>query len=99
MGCVGMSYDDFCRCTPSEFSAVTDMWNKREESLKRRSWEQTRDLIMAIYLPFSSKPIKATDILQFEWDKKNTPSKPAEKSTRERFEQVKARLKKLKDGK
>lgn len=86
-----MSYDDFCRCTPSEFSAAAEAWNKIEESRMRRSWEQTRDLMMAMIQPYSKKPVKPTDIMQFEWDKKKPP-KPVEKSTRERMEAVKSRL-------
>lgn len=88
-----MSYEDFCRCTPSEFSSIAMAWSKREEMLTHRSWEQTRNLMMAMLQPYSSKPLKETDILQFEWDKKKTPLKPVEKSTRERMEAVRARLK------
>lgn len=88
-----MSYEDFCRCTPSEFSAVADAWGKREEGLMQRSWEQSRFIAVTSLQPYSSKPLKATDVLKFDWDKKKTPSKPTEKSTRERMENVKARLK------
>lgn len=68
------------------------MWNKREEVLHRTSWEQTRDLMMAMLQPYSEKQLKPTDILRFEWDKKKTPPKVVERSTRERMEEIRKRL-------
>lgn len=88
-----MSYDDFCRCTPSEFSAVAAAWSRNRESLVHQSWEQTRKVVLAALQPYSKKTLRGPDVLPFSWDKKKTPPKPVEKSTRERMEAVRARLK------
>lgn len=92
-----MSYDDFCRCTPSEFALVAENWKSHEEVLNQRSWVQTRYMMVSMLQPYCKKPIKATDILLFEWDKQKTPPKSTEKSTRERMEEIEARLKKLRN--
>ena len=84
---------NFCLCTPSEFSAIADSWRQREDALNRRSWEQVRNIMMAHLQPYSSKRLRAQDIMKFDWDKKKTPPEKVEKSTRERMEAVKARLK------
>lgn len=88
-----MSYEDFCLCTPSEFSAVADNWRQREDALNRRSWEQVRNIMMAQLQPYSSKRLRAQDIMKFDWDKKKTPPRTVEKSTRERMEEMRNRLK------
>ena len=42
MGCVGMCLNDFCRLTPSEFTAVFEAWQQKETYAERRQWEQVR---------------------------------------------------------
>ena len=92
MGCVGMSLKDFERCTPSEFNAVVEAWNRHEEMLKKRSWEQTRTIAVWAMQPYCKKTLDPAKVMPFDWDKKN-PLKKVEKSTRERMEEIKARLK------
>ena len=36
MGCVGMCLNDFCRLTPSEFTAVFEAWQQQETYAERR---------------------------------------------------------------
>ena len=49
--------------------------------------------MLAQLQPYISKRLRAQDIMKFDWDKKKTPPETVEKSTRERMEAVKARLK------
>ena len=37
MGCIGMSLDDFERCTPSEFYAAWKQWHEQMERMERSS--------------------------------------------------------------
>lgn len=42
LGCVGLSLDDFCRLTPSEFGAVCKAWLERQEQTMQDGWERMR---------------------------------------------------------
>lgn len=90
---MGMSSDDFERCTPTEFSEACNKWQQHQEMEMRRSWEQTRFLALVSLQPFSKKPIHPEDIVTFNWDKENeTQPKVTEKSTRKRMERMKERM-------
>ena len=68
LGCAGMSADDFCRCTPSEFDEVMKAWHAREERRERMGWEQVRTVCLFALQPYSKKPLEAKEILRFAWD-------------------------------
>lgn len=87
-----MGYDDFCRCTPREFNAVVENWDRTRQQEFRNGWERTRFLATAILQPYSKKRLRPKDIAVFEWEKAQTHK--VEKSTRERMEYVKGLLKK-----
>ena len=36
LGCIGMGLDDFCRCTPAEFSAIARRWMEMRKKLTPR---------------------------------------------------------------
>ena len=93
-----MSHDDFCRCTPSEFQAIFDQWQRRETNLDRGMWERTRLLCMCILQPYSQKPLCPGDIMELPWDKDNLsdhelrmPEERDESTIHERFAQAKSR--------
>ena len=52
MGCIGMSLDDFERCTPSEFYAAWKQWHEQMERMERSSWERTRTLALVYVQPY-----------------------------------------------
>lgn len=68
MGCIGLSLDDFCRCTPSEFYAVFDAWNQGRTADYRTGWEQTRFLALASLQPHSTKTLRPADIMPLPWE-------------------------------
>lgn len=72
MGCIGMSLRDFERCTPAEFYAVWNRWQKREELAQRDGWERTRMLALFMVQPWSENRLTARDILRFPWDEAPT---------------------------
>ena len=82
LGCAGMSADDFCRCTPSEFDEVMKAWHAREERRERMGWEQVRTVCLFALQPYSKKPLEAKDIMRFAWDEDETkPQETAEPSS------------------
>ena len=99
VGRIGMSIDDFCRCTPLEFSAIAEGWSEGEQHRERAAWERARLQCTCMLQPYSKKKLKPRDVLQFAWD--DAPLPPNEgkghgeekpltaKEIRERFEKVK----------
>lgn len=94
MGRMGMSLQDFDRCTPLEFEKIFEMWHESKQLALRTSWEQTRLLACCILQPYAKKELRATDVMEFEWDKPESKG-PAKKTRKEReaekrrYEQVK----------
>lgn len=86
-----MSIEDFCRCTPFEFSKIVEQWNSHQEILSRLGWEQTRFLAVAMLQPYSKKTLKATDIVVFPWERdekmKQDGDIPKGTSSKELFEE------------
>lgn len=70
MGCIGMSRQDFCHCTPSQFKAIYDSWADTQNRAERLSWEQTRSLCLCMVQPHCKKQLRAEDIMKFPWDAK-----------------------------
>ena len=69
MGCIGMSMDDFCRCTPSEFYATWSAWNDMRQARERGEWERMRMECLCTLQPYSKKTLEAGDIMEFPWEK------------------------------
>ena len=69
MGCVGMSLEDFERCTPSEFHAVWECWSEKEHRRERGEWERVRMECLCSLQPWSKKKLRAGDIMEFPWER------------------------------
>ena len=78
MGCIGMSMDDFCRCTPSEFRAAWEVWHEIHEQRARGAWERMRMQCLCTLQPYSNKNLDAKDIMQFPWDNEGEKKKEKE---------------------
>lgn len=70
MGCMGMSMDDFCRCTPSEFYAAYSAWQEYRDGEARSQWERTRMQCLCMLQPYSKKRLRAQDVMQLPWDER-----------------------------
>ena len=85
-----MSYDDFCRCTPEEFKATTEAWNKMREAEERSSWERMRLLATITIQPHVRSRLTAAKLLPFPWDKgqdeKRKTAIPTKEESRKRME-------------
>ncbi len=73
MGCIGMSYDDFCRCAPSEFTAVWRAWQEAEERREQGEWERLRMSCLCMLQPYSKKRLRAEDVMRFPWETGESP--------------------------
>lgn len=69
MGCIGMSYECFCRCTPSEFHATWQAWSEMREADERGAWERMRMQCLCSLQPYSSKKLRADDLMRFPWER------------------------------
>ena len=81
LGCIGMSEDDFARCTPAEVK-------------ERGEWERNRWLALCVLQPWSKKRLKAHDVCLFPWEIKEQENReePLDKTERqERYEAAKKR--------
>ncbi len=95
MGCIGMSRDDFCRCTPSEFYAAWDAWSESRIRTERGMWERARMQALCTLQPYASKKLYAKDIMQFPWDKEDekteAPSEISREEIMERYRKARER--------
>ena len=95
IGCIGMSFVDFEAITPDEFRAIHRLYLQKEEERLHDDWERTRTHATLIVQSFSKKKIEAKKILRFPWDgrtKGGLKSEEAPRSTRQRFEELRARF-------
>ena len=63
-----MGLDDFCRCTPAEFSAIAKRWMEMRQQQHREQWEQTRMTCLCLLQPYSKKKLTPRDVMRFDWD-------------------------------
>lgn len=96
MGRIGMSLDDFDRCTPMEFSRIVEKCNERELQYARTGWEQTRFLALTNLQPYCKKQLKESDIMVFPWEKSKRDMTPKGTSSIERVREIMERLEKHK---
>ena len=95
LGCIGMSRDDFERCTPAEFHQVWQRWAEARRDAERGEWDRTRVLALFAVSPYTKGSLRAHDILPFPWDDEQTEGRREEPSREElhaRFEAAKKRL-------
>ena len=93
MGCIGMSRDDFCRCTPLEFYEAWRQWAEHHKEQERCEWERARLMGMFFIQPYVKGTLAAHDVLPLPWDADSDSDK--EEISREefnrRFEEAKRR--------
>lgn len=90
VGCIGMTVDDFCRCTPSEFSAVYEGWAEAEQRRERAAWERARLQCTCMLQPYSKHRLDPQNVFRFTWEKNEDDSENlSAKEIWEKFEKVK----------
>ena len=96
MGRVGMSREDFERCTPLEFTKIVQASNEKTEIAIKAGWEQTRAQVISVANLFSKTAIDPKKAWPFPWEKEeeNAPKVPKGTSSYERMKEIEARVNK-----
>lgn len=76
MGCIGLSYDDFCRLTPEQFDATFDAWRDMRDGDMRDNWQRMRMLATITIQPHCKKKITPNKLLPLPWEKVRAPKVP-----------------------
>ena len=93
IGCIGMSYDDFCRCEFDEFTSIYNAWKEARENQSRECWEQTRILAAISIQPYTKKKITPQQLIPLPWDYEKMEGKDDVKLTEEeRMDRFKKRI-------
>lgn len=88
-----MSREDFCRCTPSEFSAIVERWREGRDARSREEWERGRFIASVMLAPWSKRGVTPRDIYIFPWEKEtwadtSSPEVPKGTSSKEVFDSL-----------
>ena len=87
---MGMSRNDFCRCTPSEFKATWDAWNDMRQNRERGEWERLRMQCLCTLQPYTRKTLAPADIMTFPWEKPSPAEKRGKEEVMRRYREAKA---------
>lgn len=88
VGCIGMSIEDFCRCTPLEFESIYNAWHEHEESVIQEEWERVRLATTILLQPNSKKRLYPKDVMKLPWDTEKRLSVVDKDEARKRFEKI-----------
>lgn len=102
LGCIGLSYDDFCRLTFDEFAAVWKAYVERRDTDSKDEWQRMRLLATIVIQPHLGKGHKVTPekLLPFPWDKQKeekTGGKTRKLTAKQQRERMKELVTKLGD--
>lgn len=79
LGCIRLSYDDFCKMDFDEFAAVYKAYAEQRDTDYKDEWARMRLLATITIQPHLAKGKKVTPekLLPFPWEKKHIRSKRA----------------------
>ena len=71
LGCIRLSYDDFCKLDFEEFAAVYKAYAEQRDTDFKDNWQRMRLLAAIVIQPHLDKRHKITPekLLPFPWDK------------------------------
>ena len=78
LGCIRLSYDDFCKMDFQEFAAVYKAYAEQRDFDYKNNWERMRLLASITIQPHLDKRHRVTPekLLPFPWDKPSHGKKP-----------------------
>lgn len=68
MGCIGMTRDDFCKCTYEEFDSICEAWQRMRREDSRDAWERARIMATIAIQPHVKKRMTPRQLLPLPWD-------------------------------
>mgnify|MGYP000038969804 FL=1 len=99
LGCIRLSYDDFCKLDFEEFAAVYKAYAEQRDTDFKDNWQRMRLLATIVIQPHLDKRHKVTPekLLPFPWDKAKTKKQQARITPDKQRERMADLVKKLGD--
>ena len=72
VGCIGMSFDDFCLCSFGEFESIYKAWREYTDGTMHDAWERMRISAAIAVQPHTHKKIIPRQLIPLPWDNKKT---------------------------
>lgn len=88
---MGMSHDDYCSCTPSEFWKIYELWSEQRDAMVKDEWDRTRMLCLSMVQPYSKKKLSGRDVFPLPWDKQDEEQPMSKQERKTRYEEAKKR--------
>lgn len=81
LGCIRLSYDDFCKLDFEEFAAVYKAYAEQRDTDFKDNWQRMRLLAAIVIQPHIDRRHKVTPekLLPFPWDKAKAEAKKKRK--------------------
>ena len=92
LGCIHLSYDDFCRLAPDEFNSVCKVYLDQEQSQYKDSWERMRMLACITIQPHVKNKLTPQKLLPLSWDNKKPRKAKAEHITAKEAEEKRKQI-------
>lgn len=68
LGCIGLSYDDFCKLGYDEFAAVYNAYASRRDADFKDEWQRMRLAATLVIQPHLKQKITPERLLPFPWE-------------------------------
>jgi hypothetical protein len=71
LGCIRLSYNDFCNATPEEYASICEAYSEQREAEYKDGWERARMIATVLIQPHTRKKVTAHNVCPFPWDKES----------------------------
>lgn len=89
LGAVGLSLDDFCRLTPTEYASVCKAWQAEEQRRLEDAWERMRLQTVITVQPHVKKKLDPKKMLPLPWERKKPKAEVVSREeAKRRFEKL-----------
>ena len=92
LGLIRLSYDDFCRLTPTEFEHIYKAYSDKEDADYKDAWGRMRLAATVLLQPHTKKKITPEKVIIFPWEKKSSAPVISKEQDKERLEKLMARI-------
>lgn len=97
VGCIGMSFEEFCACDFDEFEHITRAWHSMIDEQNRDDWERMRILATICIQPHTKKKLTPKQLIPLPWDRcrnrrNNNAPQLTKEQRRKRVEELMQRM-------